>query len=135
MSGEPVSGQRVSTPPPRGLYAVGSAGLAIEAIVLLLAVPAVISQQRGHVSGLGVGYLVALVVLLILSAARLRKPGGRVLATVTQVLVIGGGAVTWPMYVIGAAFAGIWGYWLAQWPRTPPRSRTPRPPTPGLRPH
>jgi hypothetical protein len=114
---------------------VGSAGLAIEAIVLLLAVPAVISQQRGHVSALGVGYLVALIVLVIVSAARLRKPGGRVLATVTQVLVVAGGLVTWPMWVVGAAFAGIWGYWLAQWPRTPSRPRTPRAPAPGQPPH
>lgn len=107
-----------SPPPPRGLYAVGSAVLAIEALVLLLAVPAVISQQRGHVSAIGVGYLVGLVVLLVLAAARLRKPGGRVLATVTQVLVVAGGLVIWPMYVLGIAFAAIWAYWLAQWPRT-----------------
>jgi hypothetical protein len=125
----------VSSPPPRGLYAVGSAGLAIEALVLLLAVPAVISQQRGHVSALGVGYLVALVVLLILAAARLRKPGGPTLATVTQVLVIAGGLVTWPMYVVGAAFAAIWAYWLAQWPRAPRGADTRRAPTPGQRPH
>jgi hypothetical protein len=109
-----------STPvPPRGLFAVGSAGLAIEAIVLLLAVPAVISQQRGHVSALGVGYLAALAVLLVLAVARLRKPGGKVLASVLQLLVVAGGVVTWPMYVVGVAFAAIWAYWLAQWPRRP----------------
>jgi hypothetical protein len=124
-----------SPPPPRGLYAVGSAGLAIEAIVLLLAVPAVISQQRGHVSALGVGYLVALIVLVILSAARLRKPGGRALATVTQVLIVASGVVTWPMYVVGAAFAGIWVYWLAQWPRTPRGTRTHPTPAPVPPPH
>lgn len=107
-----------SPPPPRGLVAVGSAGLAMEAIVLLLAVPAVISQQRGHVSVIGVSYLAALVALLILAAARLRKPGGKLLGTATQVLVVLGGIVTWPMYVVGLAFAAIWAYWLAQWPRT-----------------
>jgi hypothetical protein len=139
VSGERVSGERVSgatsPPPPRGLYAVGSAGLAIEALVLLLAVPAVISQERGHVSALGVGYLVALIVLLILAAARLRKPGGRVLATVTQVLVVAGGLVTWPMWVVGAAFAGIWVYWLAQWPRPPRPPRARREPAPAQPPH
>jgi Protein of unknown function (DUF4233) len=114
-----------STPPspaaqpvaPRGLFAVGSAGLGIEALVLLLAVPAVISAQRGHVSVAGVSYLAALAVMLVLAAARLRKPGGKVLATVIQLLVVAGGVVTWPMYVVGAAFAAIWAYWLAQWPR------------------
>jgi hypothetical protein len=107
-----------SPPPPRGLFAIGSAGLAIEAIVLLLAVPAVISAQRGHVSALGVSYLAALAVLLVLASARLRKPGGKLLATATQLLVVLGGIVTWPLYVVGLAFAGIWAYWLAQWPRT-----------------
>jgi hypothetical protein len=106
--------QRVA---PRGLFAVGSAGLGIEALVLLLAVPAVISAQRGHVSVAGVSYLAALVVLLVVAAARLRKPGGKILGTVTQLLVVAAGVVTWPMYLVGAAFAAIWAYWLAQWPR------------------
>lgn len=105
-------------PAPRGLYAVGSAGLALEAIVLLLAAPAVLSLERGHVSGLRVGYLFLLAVLLIAAAAVLRRRGGKVFATLLQVLVIAGGLVTWPMYVVGVAFAGIWVYWLCQWPRT-----------------
>lgn len=105
---------------PRGLYAIGSAGLAIEAIVLLLAGPAVLSLERGHVSALRVGYLFAMAVLLIVAAARLRKRGGKVFATALQVLVIAGGAVTWPMYVVGLAFAAIWVYWLRLWPRTRP---------------
>jgi hypothetical protein len=105
--------------PPRGLFAVGSAGLGLEAIVLLLAVPAVISAERGHVSALGVSCLAALALLLVLAAARLRKPGGKVFATIIQLLVVAAGVVTWPMYVVGVAFAAIWAYWLAQWPRTP----------------
>jgi hypothetical protein len=31
--------------------------------------------------------------------------------------VVVAGVVTWPMYVVGVAFAAIWAYWLAQWPR------------------
>ena len=46
---------------PRGLYAIGTAGLALEALVVLLAVPAVASSQRGHVSAADIGYLVLLV--------------------------------------------------------------------------
>jgi hypothetical protein len=102
--------------PPRGLYAIGSAGLAIEAIVLLLAGPAVLSLERGHISGLKVGYLFGLAALLIVAAAVLRRRGGKVFATVLQVLVIAGGVVTWPMYVVGLAFAAIWIYWLRLWP-------------------
>jgi len=104
------------TAAPRGLYAVGSAGLGIEALVLLLAVPAVVSAERGHVSALGVGYLGLLVVLLITAAAVLRRRHGKTIATVVQPLVVLGGVVTWPMYVVGLAFAGIWLYWLRQWP-------------------
>jgi peptidoglycan/LPS O-acetylase OafA/YrhL len=99
---------------PRGLYAVGAAGLGIEALVVLLAVPAVVSSQRGHVSGADVGYLCGLVVLLIVAAARLRHRGGKVISSAVQVLVIAAGAISWPMYVVGAAFAGIWIYWLRQ---------------------
>jgi hypothetical protein len=104
-------------PPPKGLYAIGSAGLGLEALVLLLAVPAVLSLERGHVSGLRVGYLLAMAVLLILAAARLRKRGGKVFATALQVLVTAGGVITWPMYVVGVAFGAIWIYWLRLWPR------------------
>jgi Protein of unknown function (DUF4233) len=103
--------------PPRGLIAIGSAGLAIEAVVLLLAGPAVLSLERGHVSALRVGYLFLLAVLLIVAAVRLSKPGGKVFASVLQVFVVAAGVITWPMYVVGLAFAGIWVYWLRLWPR------------------
>jgi hypothetical protein len=103
--------------PPRGLYAIGSAGLGLEALVLLLAGPAVLSLERGHISALRVGYLFFLALLLVLAAARLRTRGGKVFATALQALVIAGGLVTWPMYVVGAAFAAIWIYWLRLWPR------------------
>ncbi|MGN6473704.1 MAG: DUF4233 domain-containing protein [Mycobacteriales bacterium] len=102
-------------PAPRGLYAIGVAGLAIEALVVLLAVPAVVTSQRGHVSGADVGYLVGLVGLLVVAAAVLRRRGGKVVSSLVQVLVIASGAISWPMYVVGAAFAGIWIYWLRLW--------------------
>ncbi|HWB65485.1 MAG TPA: DUF4233 domain-containing protein [Mycobacteriales bacterium] len=102
--------------PPRGLNAVGSAGLALEAVVVLLAAAGVASLERGHVSGLGIGYILALAGLLIIAAAWLRRPGGKPLATLLQPLVILAGVVTWPMYVVGVAFAAIWVYWLRQWP-------------------
>jgi hypothetical protein len=92
--------------------AVGAAGLAFEAIVLLLAVPAVTTAQRGHVHVGEVVYLVVLVALLVLAAGLLRRRGGVALATGVQVLVVAAGLVTWPMYLVGAVFAGIWLYWL-----------------------
>jgi hypothetical protein len=74
-----------------------------------------VSAQRGHVSVAGVSYLAGLVVLLIAAAAVLRRRGGKPFATAVQPLVIAGGVVTWPMYLVGAVFAGIWVYWLRQW--------------------
>jgi hypothetical protein len=102
-------------PAPRGLYAIGVAGLAIEALVLLLAIPAVAGSERGHVSAAHIGYLVLLVVALVVAAAVLRRRGGKVVSSVVQALVIAAGVVSWPMYVVGAAFAGIWIYWLRLW--------------------
>jgi Protein of unknown function (DUF4233) len=111
---EPGSG---AAPAPRGLYAIGAAGLSLEAIVLLLAAPAVLSLERGHVSWLRVGFLFAMAALLIVGAARLRKPGGKAFGSMLQVLAIAGGIITWPMYVVGVAFAAIWIYWLRLWPK------------------
>jgi len=102
-------------PAPRGLIGVGVGGLSLEALVLLLATPAVASVERGHVTFWHLAYLLGLVVLIIFSAAWLRRPHGLVPGTVVQPLVIAAGVVTWPMYVVGALFAGIWVYYLRLW--------------------
>src|SRR5690348_12079892 len=103
------------SPPPRGLIGVGIGGLSLEALVLLLATPAVASAERGHVTAWHLAYLLGLVVLVVLAAAWLRRPHGLVPGTVVQPLVIAAGVVTWPMYVVGTLFAGIWIYYLRLW--------------------
>ena len=103
------------TPPPRGLIGVGIGGLSLEALVLLLAAPAVAAAERGHVTAWHLGYLLGLVVLLVIAAAWLRRPHGLVPGTVVQPLVIAAGVVTWPMYVVGLLFTGIWLYYLKLW--------------------
>ena len=107
-----MTGPAPAGAPPRGLMAVGAAGLAMEAIVLLLALPAVTTAQRGHIHAAGIVYLAVLVVLLIAAAGLLRRRGGVLLASVVQLLVVVAGVVTWPMYVVGLVFAAIWAYWL-----------------------
>ncbi|MDQ1695745.1 MAG: hypothetical protein QOJ03_1098 [Frankiaceae bacterium] len=102
---------------PRGLVGIGIGGLVLEALVLLLAAPAVASAERGHVSAWHVGYLLAVAVTLVVAAALLRRRGGRLAGSVVQPLVIAAGLVTWPMYVVGALFGGIWVYYLRLWPR------------------
>lgn len=100
---------------PRGLVGVGIGGLTLEALVLLLATPAVATAERGHVTAWHLAYLLGLVVLLIVAAAWLRRPRGLVPGTVVQPLVIAAGVITWPMYVVGVLFAGIWLYYLNLW--------------------
>jgi hypothetical protein len=106
------------TPPTeRGLNAIGAAGLALEGIVLLLAAPTVITLERGDVHWVRVAAMLVLAVLLFVGAGVVRRPRGKQIGTVLQVLVLLGGIITWPLYVVGAAFAGIWIYWLRLWPR------------------
>jgi hypothetical protein len=104
-----------SKPPPRGLVGVGIGGLSLEALVLLLAAPAVASAERGHVVAWHIADLLLLVVLLVVAAMWLLRPHPLVPGTLVQPLVIAAGVVTWPMYVVGALFAGIWVYYLRLW--------------------
>jgi uncharacterized protein DUF4233 len=104
--------------PPRGLYAVGTGGLVLEAIVLLLAVSAVAAAERGHVEGWHIAYLLVVTALLVIAAGVLRRSWGLWFASVVQVLVVAAGVVTWPMYVVGLAFAAIWLYYLRLWRTT-----------------
>lgn len=97
--------------PPRGLYAIGAAGLVFEAIVVLLAAVALASPGHAH-SAIAIGYLLGLAVVVIVIAALLRRRGGVIAATVVQVAVIAAGVASWPMYVVGVVFAAIWAYWL-----------------------
>ncbi len=94
--------------PGRSLAAVAAATLTLEAVVVLLAIPMVISLSRDHLSAVDVGVLVALPVILLAAAAVQRRPSGLVVGTVAQPLVVLGGIVTWPLYVLGAVFAGLW---------------------------
>ena len=101
--------------PPRGLIGVGIGGLALEAMVLLLATPAVTTAERGHVVAWHVAYLLGLAVVVIAAAVVLRRPYGLYVGSLVQPLVILAGVVTWPMYVVGVAFTAIWIYYLRLW--------------------
>jgi hypothetical protein len=101
--------------PPRGLLGIGAGGLVLEALVLLLAAPAVAGAERGHVVVWHIVYLLALGVLLIVAAGQLRRRHGLMVGSLLQPWVIVSGVITWPMYVVGALFAGIWLYYLRLW--------------------
>jgi hypothetical protein len=100
---------------PRGLVAIGAAGLGMEALVMWLSAPGIAALDRGHVPTIGIGYVVAVGVLLVVAAALMRKPWGREVGTAVQVPAIATGVVAWPMYVVAAVFAAIWVYYLRLW--------------------
>jgi uncharacterized membrane protein YidH (DUF202 family) len=99
-------------PPPRGLVAIGAAGLSMEALVMWLSAPGIATLDRGHVSAIGIGYVVGVGVLLVAAAAVMRRPWGRTVGTAVQLPAVATGVVAWPMYVVAAVFAAIWIYYL-----------------------
>ena len=110
-----ATGSPVQAAPPRGLLGIGAGGLVLEALVLLLAAPAVAAAERGHVVVWHVVYLLAVAVLLIVAAGQLRRRRGLMFASLLQPWVIVSGVITWPMYVVGLLFGAIWLYYLRLW--------------------
>lgn len=104
-----------SADPPRGLIAIGAAGLSMEALVMWLSAPGIAALDRGHVPTLGIGYVVGVGVLLVVAAAVMRRPWGRTAGSAVQLPAVATGIVAWPMYVVAAVFAGIWIYYLRLW--------------------
>jgi hypothetical protein len=103
------------TPPPRGLLAVGAAGLAMEALVMWLSAPGIATLDRGHVSAAGIAYVLGVGVLLVVVAGLLRRSWGLRAGSVAQLPAIATGLVAWPMYVVAGVFALIWVYSLRLW--------------------
>jgi uncharacterized membrane protein YidH (DUF202 family) len=105
----------VTEAPPRGLVAIGAAGLGMEALVMWLSAPGIATLDRGHVSSAGIGYVVGVGVLLVVVAGLLRRSWGLRLGSAAQVPALATGVVSWPMYVVAAVFALIWIYYLRLW--------------------
>ena len=84
-------------------------------LVLGLAIPVAISvgHTDGRLAGIAGG---TLVVLAILMAGVIRRPGGMAIATGFQVLVLASGFIVPTMFFLGALFIGLWGYaiWLGR---------------------
>ncbi|MDX6285874.1 MAG: hypothetical protein QOG53_1359 [Frankiales bacterium] len=83
-----------------------SALLVIEALLVLLVVPAV-AHDSDHVA-VQSGLAAALAVCLFLAAARGRHRAGHIAGSVLQLLVVASGFIAWPMWILGALFAGLW---------------------------
>jgi hypothetical protein len=95
--------------------AIGAAGLGMEALVMWLSAPGIAALDRGHVSAIGIGYVLGVGVLLVVVAALMRRSWGRRLGSAVQLPALATGVVAWPMYVVAAVFAAIWIYYLRLW--------------------
>jgi hypothetical protein len=86
---------------------IAAAVLFFEAIVVLLGIPVAITVSDVSASvAIPVG--IALIALLLVTAAVLRRPFGYALGWVDQVLVVGSGFFVPAMFFIGGVFAVLW---------------------------
>lgn len=81
--------------------------LTLEAIVLALSVPVMISVQDVD-TGLAVGLGLGLAVLCVVTAGLLRRPWAYVLGHLTQIGAVCLGFVVPVMFVVGTMFAALW---------------------------
>jgi MFS superfamily sulfate permease-like transporter len=88
------------------MTALTPAILGIEALVVLLVIPAV-ARGHSHVA-VDVGLAVALATCLVLAATRGRRRSGRVFGSVLQPALIATGLLAWPMWILGVLFTGLW---------------------------
>ncbi len=84
-----------------------AAMLTLEALVLALSVPVMISVEDVD-SGLAVGLGIGLAVLSLITAGLLRRPWAYLLGHAVQVGAICLGFVVPVMFLVGAMFAGLW---------------------------
>ncbi|BCJ33720.1 hypothetical protein Athai_12230 [Actinocatenispora thailandica] len=104
--GRPVSGLRN---PAGALRGVGAGVLAIEALVLLLAV---LPLRMLKAPGWGMAAVAILAALGIVLIGLLRHRWAWYAGIVLQALVIATGLAHWAIAVIGCIFAGVWLYVL-----------------------
>lgn len=112
----PVEREPDEAPRPSGLRnpqgavrGMGAAALGLEAVVLLLAIQP-IRQFGGHLSGWGVGAVVALAVLCLVVAGNVKRRWAWPAGTVLQALLLVSGLLHWSLAVIGLLFAAAWAY-------------------------
>lgn len=97
--------------PERAVRGLGAGTLALEALVLLLAIQP-IRLVGGHLSGAAIGAIVALAVACVLLAGQMKRPWAWPVGTVLQGLLMLSGLLHWSLLVLGVMFALVWGYAL-----------------------
>ncbi len=109
MSDEPRSGLRDPAAAVRG---VGAGALAIEALVLLLAVVP-LAKLGGHRTGAAIGVTLGIAALCAVLAGLLRYRWAWYAGAALQVVLFAGGLLHLALAVLGVLFAAVWGYVLS----------------------
>ncbi|MEV4660296.1 DUF4233 domain-containing protein [Micromonospora sp. NPDC049301] len=97
--------------PERAVRGLGAGTLALEALVLVLAIQP-IRVVGGDLGGAAIGAVVALAVVAILLAGMMRRPWAWHAGTVLQGLLLLSGLLHWSLFALGVIFALVWAYAL-----------------------
>ncbi|MFG1678017.1 DUF4233 domain-containing protein [Micromonospora sp. NPDC049282] len=95
--------------PDRAVRGLGAGTLALEALVLLLAIQP-IRVVGGDLSGAAIGAIVALAVACVVLAGMMRRGWAWHAGTVVQGLLLLSGLLHWSLLVLGVIFALVWAY-------------------------
>jgi hypothetical protein len=95
--------------PEAAVRGLGAGTLALEAIVLLLAIQP-IRILGGDLSGWGIGVVVTLAVLAAVLAGSMRRSWAWHAGTALQVLLLASGLLHWSLGALGLIFGATWAY-------------------------
>ncbi|MFU8851846.1 DUF4233 domain-containing protein [Micromonospora sp. SL1-18] len=97
--------------PEKAVRGLGAGALALEALVLLLAIQP-IRLVGGHLSGAAIAAIVALAVACVVLAGQMGRRWAWHAGTVVQGLLLLSGLLHWSLLVLGIIFALVWAYTL-----------------------
>ncbi|PZG10775.1 DUF4233 domain-containing protein [Micromonospora craterilacus] len=109
--GAPGSRRSGLRDPQRAVRGLGAGTLALEALVLLLAIQP-IRVVGGDLGGPAIGVVVALAVASAVLAGMMRRSWAWHAGTVLQGLLLLSGLLHWSLFVLGVMFALVWAYAL-----------------------
>ncbi|MEV6812795.1 DUF4233 domain-containing protein [Micromonospora sp. NPDC051296] len=109
--GAPGSRRSGLRDPQRAVRGLGAGTLALEALVLLLAIQP-IRVVGGDLGGPAIGVVVALAVASAALAGMMRRSWAWHAGTVLQGLLLLSGLLHWSLFVLGVMFALVWAYAL-----------------------
>ncbi|MFD2767796.1 DUF4233 domain-containing protein [Micromonospora eburnea] len=97
--------------PEKAVRGLGAGTLALEALVLLLAIQP-IRLVGGHLSGAAIAVIVALAVACVVFAGQMGRRWAWYAGTAVQGLLMLSGLLHWSLLVLGVVFALVWAYAL-----------------------